>query len=48
MSGPSVSGGGGISLSDVFTALYNASDLSQENGIGIRANLMNSQTNEVV
>jgi len=44
----SVSAAGGIELSDVFAALYNASALSTENGIGIRANLMNSQTNEVV
>ena len=41
-------GGTGISLSDVFTALYNKAGLSTENGIGIRADLMNSQTNEVV
>jgi len=43
-----VSGGAGITLSDVFTALYNKAGLSDENGIGIRADLMNSQTNEVV
>ena len=43
-----VSSAGGIGLSDVFAALYADSALSTENGIGIRANLMNSQTNEVV
>jgi len=34
VSGPSITGGGGISLNDVLVMLYNRSGGSTENGIG--------------
>jgi len=34
MSGPSITGGGGISLDDVLVMLYNRTGVATDNGIG--------------